>query len=473
MTTETIERVSAVTETDSKIGQDHKANTSNKSHAGKLIGVSGTLMALILPIGIVPRMMQSHELDQTQSKIAEHVPAVSITEPKLAPASRELSLPGSLEAILETPVYARTNGYVRQRFVDIGDKVQAGQLLVKMETPEIDDTEKESKAQVLTSLAAKSQTEANRDRAKADLDTAIAALAQARANVIALRSDENFARATNQRYKQLGGEGAVSWQDVDEKETRLKTSVASTSAAEERVNAARSEVIAARARLKAEEANISASSANIAAATAHAQRSTSEKSFQNVISPFAGVITERNIDQGTLISSGSDNSRMPMFRVARIDVVKVFVDVPQYAARGIHVGQTVDVSLKEFPGKTFAGKVVRTSVAMDPNARTLKTEIHIANANLALAPGMYADVNFKIARPDNVFLIPANSLIVRAEGTQVATLDSAKKIHYNKVQLGEDLGKEVEIVGGLRRSDEVIVNPSDTLVEGNLVAISH
>jgi RND family efflux transporter MFP subunit len=261
-------------------------------------------------------------------------------------------------------------------------------------------------------------------------------------------------------------------QDVDEKETNYKTSQAATQAAEEFVNASKSTVIAARSRLKAEEANVKLSAANISAATAHADFSSTERSFQNVLSPFSGVITERNIDTGTLISSGSENSKLPLYRLARIDTVKVFVDVPQYAARGIHIGQEVSITLKEFPDRVFTGKVARTSVAMDSTARTLRTEIHVPNADLALVPGMYADANFSISSPIATFLIPANSLILRAEGPQAITLTEDKKVHYRQIQLGNDLGKQVEVLAGLNNKDTVIINPSDTLREGALVTVN-
>ena len=446
-------------------------STQTKQRFIRLMLASGITMAVVLPAGIIPRLIQAHELNQIHEKLKNEMPAVSTTSVELAPTQQKLSLPGSIEAIVEAPIYARSNGYVEQRFVDIGDRVSAGQLLAKMQTPEIEESEREAKAQVLTTVASKEQSEANRNRAQADLAQAIAQLSQARAALVERQSTETFAKSTMQRWKQLGAEGAVSMQDVDEKETNYKVSVATREAAAEFINAAQSQVVAARARLKAEEANVNASNANIAAATAHADRSSTERSFQVITSPFAGVITERNIDQGSLVTAGSENSKLPLFKVARIDTVKAYVDVPQYASRGIRVGQEVSVALKEFPERTFTGKVARTSIALDSTARTLRTEIRISNSDLALAPGMYADVSFSIVRPGKTFLIPANSLIVRSEGPQVITLKDGKTIHYSQVKLGEDLGKEVEIVSGLNKGDKVVLNPADTLAEGTLVTI--
>lgn len=440
----------------------------------KMIGVSAVLMALVLPIGIVPRVFQNEEINQAHAKM-EHllqVPTVSVSKSEEAPAHLKLSLPGTIEAIVETPIYARTNGYIRQRFADIGDKVQTGQLLAAIETPEVDESQRETQAQVLTHIAAKAQSEANRDRSSADLAKALAEYSQAKATLVQLEADEKFAMTTYARWQKLGEEGAVSLQDVDEKETRLKMARASKQAGIDRVTGAEAEVIAAKARLKAEQANVSVSSANIAAAQARANRSTTEKGFQNVLSPFTGVIIERNVEQGSLVTSGSDNSRVPLYKLARIDTAKVFVDVPQYSAKGIRVGQPVDVFLKEFPGKTFTGTVARTSVALDATARTLRTEIHIANKDLLLVPGMYADVTFSVPRSSEVVLIPANALVMRGEGPQVVTLTKDNKVHYRAVRLGDDLGKQVEIIAGLPKNEMVVVNPMDTLAEGTEVSIS-
>jgi RND family efflux transporter MFP subunit len=454
----------------------HQRNTTEQTSARKPKGFarllfSSTLtMALALPIGIYPRILQGQELDATHKKIETQLPAVSVIHPLAAPNSREISLPGNIEAALETGIYARTNGYIHDRFADIGDRVRAGQLLANIETPEVDESAKEARALVLTNVATRAQSQANLDKAKADVDTAVADLAQAKSNLLQLQSSEKFAYNSMIRWGNLVTQGAVSTQDADEKETIYKTSHASTQAAEDKVRSAQSQIIAAKARLNASMADINVSDANIDAARARQDRSNTESGFNKVVAPFAGVITERNIDPGMLISSGSDTSKSALYRLARIDTVKVFVDVPQYASSAIKVGQSVKVSLKEFPGRTFTGKIARTSVALDATARTLRTEIHIANADLALAPGMYADVMFTLPRPGHTFLIPANSLITRAEGPQVI-IAQGNSVAFRKVQPGDDLGKQVEIVGGVNGDDNVVVNPSDALRDGTQVVV--
>jgi len=438
----------------------------------KLLGVSGITMTLLLPLGVIPRLMQSHELSAREESLAQNLPSVTISKSQLSPERRQFSLPGNIEAILETPIYARSNGYVRESLADIGDEVSANQLIAEIETPELDQNNREAKADVLTSQAQKAQTEAQQAKANADLEQMKAQLAQMKASLSEAQANELFARTTYARYKKLGDEGAVSSLDVDEKETRSKTATASRLAAEERIRATVSQITAAEADLNAQKANVKVSVANIEAARARESRSQSEQSFQKVLSPFQGVITERNIEQGGLVTAGSDSSRQPLYRIARLDVVKVFVDVPQFAINGIKQGVPVNVAVKEFPSRVFRGKVARTSVALDPATRTLRTEIHIANNDRALAPGMYSEVQFAVARGERPILVPTSAVLSGAAGPHVLLIDNAKRVHHQTVSLGDDLGNEIEITKGLRAGESIVVNPQDSLKTGTLVATS-
>lgn len=438
----------------------------------KLFGAAGLVIAAALTLGIMPRIAQSQELDRTHQERLDTIPEVTTALPTPASAERTLTLPGNVEAVLETPIYARSNGYIRARHADIGDRVKSGQVLADVETPEVDESLHEAEAQVLTSIATRAQSVAGLDRARADVDKARADLAQARATLTERESDEKFALSTYKRYAVLVQQGAVSLQDGDEKETRYKTAQAATLAAKERVQAATSELAAAQARIKAEEANVHLSDANVMAARAHEKRSGVEQSFRTVTAPFAGIITERNIDPGTLVSSGSENSKTALYRLAKVDIVKVFVDVPQYAAPGVRTGQKVEIKLKEFPTQTFTGTVARTSVALDPTARTLRTEIHIANKDERLAPGMYADALIKVPRTVKTFLVPSNSIIVRADGPKIAIVDGGGQIRDRHVTIGADLGSETEIIGGLQGNEKIVINPTDTLTDGKKVTLA-
>jgi RND family efflux transporter MFP subunit len=438
----------------------------------KLLSVSGITMSILLPLGVIPRVMQAQELDHKEKIQEEAKPQVSISKAILSPTNTHLSLPGNIEAVVETPIYARSNGYVQRRLVDIGDLVSANQLMAEIETPEIDQSAREAKADVLTNQALKAQNQAQQAKANADVEQMKAQLSQMKASLLEAQANELFAFTTYNRYKKLGDEGAVSFLEVDERETRYKTATATRMAAEERIRATASQITAAQANVTAQIANVKVSDANIESARAREGRTTSEKSFQKVLSPFAGVVTERNIEEGALVTSGSDSSRQPLYRIARIDVVKVFVDVPQYAISGIKVGVPVKVDVKEFPSRTFEGKVARTSVALDPATRTLRTEIHISNKDRALAPGMYADAQFEIARGERPILIPTSAVLAGADGPHVILVDQKNRIRHQNVSLGDDLGKDIEIVKGLKQGEIIVVNPQDSLKNGTLVATS-
>lgn len=446
--------------------------TRNQRGIFRLVAVSGLLMAVALPFGIYPRVIQSAELSNAHQQVVAQLPTVSVTRATPSPAIRQLSLPGNVEAVEATGIYARRDGYIHARYADIGDTVKADQLLAEIETPEVDETAKEAKAAVLTNTAAKSQAQASLEKAKADLDTAQSLLSQAQANLLERKSNEELAAKSFQRWNALVKQGAVSTQDADEKDTNYKSAQAATKAAEDGVKSAESQVTAAKAFVRAQSANIAASDANIQAAVARQRMTASEQGFQKVVAPFAGVITERNIDRGSLISSGSDNSKTTLYRLARIDEVKVFIDVPEYASTGIHIGQSVAVTIKEFPGKVFTGKVARTSVALNASARTLRTEIHVANKDMRLVPGMYADVNFSVARTANILLIPANALVSGAQGPQVVVV-SGQSVKYHSVGIGDDLGQQVEVKSGLTAADTIVVNPSDSLRDGTQVKVEN
>lgn len=444
----------------------------------RLLGLSGIAMALVLPIGIYPRFVQSQELEHGHSQVMARLPVVSTAAPQAAPTQRTLTLPGSVEALQETGIYARADGYIKERFVDIGDRVHPGQTLASIETPEVDESVKEARALVLTQIATRAQMQANLDKARADLDSTVAELAQARATLIQRQSNESFAGVSDIRWKSLAQQGAVSSHDSDEKENAFKISKAETQAARDKIRSLQSQVVAARARVEAEAANLNVSDANIDAARARENRTGTQQAFNKIVAPFAGVITERNIDSGMLITAGSENSKQALYRVARVDTVKVFVDVPQYASSEIRVGQKVGVTLKEFPGRTFDGQVQRTSVALDSTARTLKTEIHIANKDLLLSPGMYVEAHFNLPRSGRAYLVPTNAVLTRADGPQVLVAQASPnepatvgKIDYRQVQLGDDLGRQIEIVAGLKSGERVVVNPSDALRSGDRVQI--
>ncbi len=391
---------------------------------GKMGMIALCLLAGLLAVGIVPRVRRTAELRAAEDPQNRLLP-VSLVAPRPAPAATDLDLPGNIQAIQETPLYARVDGYLRQRNVDIGDRVGRGQVLAEIDTPELDQQ--------------LSQAEAAFAQARASLAQSEASLQQAKANL-------GLARVTAQRWAGLLADGAVAQQDVDERQSQYD---------------------AARANTDAAQANVDATRANVAASAANVQRLRAMTSFKKVVAPYSGIITARTVDRGALIAAGS--ASVPLFRIAEIDTLRILVNVPQTFVRSIAPGQEAKIALREFPGRVFAGKVSRDASALDPTSRTLLTEVLVPNNGLTLRPGMYAQVRFTVEGPDPPFLIPATALVIRAEGPQVAIVRDDHTVHYQKVELGRDLGTTVEVTSGLKGDERLIVNIPDGLKEGSAV----
>ncbi len=356
---------------------------------------AAVLVAVVLGVffllAVWPRMQAGKAIADVQK---DNRPLVMVIAAKRAKADSELTLPATTLPIQETPIYARTNGYVKRWLVDIGDLVKPGQLLAEIETPEIDRELK--------------QALANQQQVKANME---------------------LARSTAERWKAVLKENAVSPQEVDEKLSAVK-----------------------------------ARQADYAASQASVERLIQYKSFQRVTAPFGGTITGRNVEVGHLISANNTDPTRWMFKLAKMDTLRLYVNVPQSHMRLIKPDMTVNVLLKEFP-EPFAGKVLRTAGALDPQSKTLLTEVQVPNANGELAAGMYAQVKFALNQSAPNILLPSNTLIIRQDGPQVAAVtDSA--VQLRKVKLGRDLGTQIEILGGVNDNDMIISNPTDAMRDG-------
>ena len=393
-------------------------------HLGRMGWFALVLVAGLLSLGIVPRVRRASELSTAVQESQNRLLPVSVAAPSPAPATTNLDLPGNIQAFQETPIYARVDGYLRQRYADIGDRVESGQVLAEIETPELDQQVSQAEAALSQAQAALAQTEANLQQMKANLD---------------------LARISAQRWGALLADGAVSRQDVDEKQSQYDAARASTDAAQ---------------------ANVDATRANVAANAANLQRLRALTSFKRVVAPYSGIVTVRTVDPGALITAGSGATSIPLFRIAQVDTLRIFVNVPQTFVRSIAPGQTAKIVVKEFPGRVFAGKVSRDANALDPTSRTLLTEVLVPNRDLTLKPGMYAQVDFSVVGPDPPVLIPATALVIRGEGPQVVVVRQDNTAHYQKVELGRDLGPTVEVVSGLKGNERLIVNIPDGLKEG-------
>jgi RND family efflux transporter MFP subunit len=323
---------------------------------------------------------------------------VSVMHPVRSSMDQDLTLPGNVQAYVETPIYARTNGYLKHWYVDIGGRVKEGQLLATIDTPEVDQ-------QLNQAEAAQLQAQASMDLAKSTMD----------------------------RYQNLLKSDGVSQQEVDQNNGAFKVA----------------------------EANVNAAKANV-------ERLRYMQSFQKVTAPFDGVLTARNVDIGALISDGNTQ---PLFRLAQINILRVYVNVPEPYSNEIKPGLTTQLHIAEFPNNVFAGKVVHTSGAIDTASRTELTEIQVPNSNDKLMPGAYAEVKFHLHTGVAPLVIPSTSLIFRSAGAQVATVDANSKARLRSVTIGRDFGSKLEVISGLQPDDQVIVNPPDSITEGDSVAV--
>jgi RND family efflux transporter MFP subunit len=259
------------------------------------------------------------------------------------------------------------------------------------------------------------------------------ALREARAQLNRERASLLLARATLERTRQLHAEQLVSQQQLDEQEAAFGTGQAAVEAAEATV-----------------------------------QRLATQKDYQRVVAPFSGTVTARAVDRGALITAGSGTTVTSLFTIGQTDALRIFVDVPQNAAAVVRPGQHVDVRLREQPGRTIDGRVVRTAGALDPRSRTLRTEVHLPNDDHVLLPGMYVEVAFRALSGVPPLVVPANALVIGAEGSRVAAVEGGA-VRYRKVVLGRDFGHEVEVVSGLSGEELLIVSPGDRLTDGQTV----
>ncbi len=376
-----------------------------------LLGV-GVLGAAFV-VGYLPRRADRAALVQANQVAGGVLLSVDVMTPKASSSDRALSLPGSVQPLEETVVYARASGYVRKWYADIGDKVKDGQLLAELDTPELDQ----------------------------ELDQARAQLLQAQATLVQSKANRGLSQTNLQRYVKLAPSGVVSQADLDQRHAMAEV----------------------------DEANVSVAQASIAAQQANMRRLTQLKSFAKVTAPFGGTVTQRTIEVGSLVTSGNGQ---PMYKVAAMDPARVFVQVPQDVAGSVRAGVSAAVTLREYPGRAFAGTVARAAGELDPMTRTMNTEVRVPNGDSALLAGMYAQVALTLPSSHRVFEIPATALMSDAHGSRVAVVDAASKIHLVQVVVERDTGPTVEIASGLTGTERVAKLASSQFVEDRLVDVA-
>ena len=401
---------------------------ASKLRVTLLLLLGALLVAGIVFWGINTRIQTAAAVKETTQELA--IPDVAVIHPKPGEVKDELILPGNVQAFTDSPIYARSSGYLKQWFIDIGGHAKAGQELAIIEAPEIDQ-------QV--------------SQAKATLQQAQAALAQAIANQQQGKANEELARVNADRWSKLVAKGAVSRQDNDQYQAQYQAQLANLNALEQAVAAARS---------------------NIAADQANLGRLQEMQGYEIVRAPFDGVVTARNIDVGALINAGNGGPAQELFHMAATSKLRVYVSVPQVDSRTAQPGLKCYLTLTEFPGRKFPGELVRNSGAIDQATRTLLTEVDVDNASGELRPGAYAEVHFQVPEGSRSLIVPVSVLLFRSEGLRVGVVRDGNKAELLPVVLGKDYGNEVEVVSGLTVDDQVIENPSDSLTSGAEVRIA-
>lgn len=359
------------------------------------------LLVLLLAGGFTLVVRSSHSRALAKETERNAVPTVAIVYPLTEKPDEELVLPGSLQAFQESPIFARTNGYLVRWYKDIGSPVKKGELLARIDTPEVDQ-------------------ELNQGRA-------------ARQQIV---SQMELAKVSSERWESLRKTDSVSAQEADQQTSGYQQS-----------------------------------KANLAAAEANVRRLEQLESFKNVYAPFSGVLTRRNVDPGALINAGASSGK-ELFDIAQVETLRVYTSVPQAYAPYIKVGSKAVVTLQEFPGEKFAGVVVRNAESIDPATRTLLTEVDVTNKDGRLLPGSFGQVHFAVGSNVQKLTVPVNAMLFRAEGPRVAVVGADHKIQLRPLSIGRDYGSTLEVLGGLEVGDQIVINPPDSLEDGQLVNVA-
>jgi RND family efflux transporter MFP subunit len=380
-----------------------------RGYGGALFGVTGLLLLLGgLGLGGWRHYQAELAVAATARESRTVVPEVRVATVRASDSKITVSLPATTTAFEAANIFARTSGYIEKRYVDIGDRVKAGALLAEITAPELDHQIAQARATLTQNQSTLRQTEASRD----------------------------LADVTNGRDSKLVKQGWLTLQQGDND----------------------------RLTLKAQQAAVEVAQSNIAAQEAQIRVLGQEKAYQRVVAPFDGVITQRNIDNGSLVTSGSTF----MFTLMHPDVIRTQVFVPQDEAFGLGPGVDAVVRVPEIPDRSFPGKVTRIASALQPGSRTLLTEIDVPNPDGALSPGIYCTVELFIPRKIPSTIIPADAIVFDENGLHVAVVENGTA-HLQKIAIARDFGTEVEVHDGVKPGDQVILNPMIDLAEGSKV----
>lgn len=359
------------------------------------------------------RKGKSHAAGSTEIATESTAPLVELTKASVLSSDHALALPGTVKPLEETQLFARVSGYVRAWHADIGDKVTAGQVLAEIDTPELAAELAQARAQLLSARAAVKQAAAQRD----------------------------YSRSNSSRYTTLADQQLVSKSQVEETAAKAAT----------------------------DEATVAAAESNVTAMEANVRRLVELQSFNKVVAPFAGTITTRSVERGALVQTGGTT---PMFTLVATDPVRIFVDVPQTIAPSVKNDTPAQITVREYAGRTFTGKVTRSAGALDEEMHTMTTEIQVPNPDGALLPGMYVQASITLPTPHKVLEIPATALYSDAEGLRVATVDQTHHVKFAKITIERDTGATIQIAAGLTGDEQIIKIAVPELRDGDLVSVA-
>lgn len=363
--------------------------------------MAGVACVLVVLGGLafVARRGEYRALAKETDRLA--TPTVAVIHPTAEPPEEDLRLPGTLQAYVESTLYARTSGYVRKWDHDIGSRVAKGTLLAEIDAPEVDQQ-----------------------------------LSQARADLGTAEANARLAALTAARLREVVKTEGVSKQEFD--------------------NAV---------------GDSEAKQAALESARANLRRLQELESFKRIYAPFSGVITRRNVDVGALVNAGNGGASQQLFALAQTDPIRVYVSVPENVAPAIHAGLGAHLALTQYPGQEFRGQVVRTAEALDPTTRTLLTEIDVPNGDGRLLPGGFAEVHLEVKVAQSRLQVPVNALLFRAEGLRAVVVDEQHVLHLRPLTIGRDYGTSLEVLSGLEAQDWIVLNPADSLEDGQQVRV--
>jgi len=356
-------------------------------------------LVVVGAITLIQRRAQYRALAKETETLA--IPTVTVIHATAEKGQEDLVLPGTMQPYVESPIYARTSGYVKKWYHDIGTRVRAGEPLADIDTPEVDQQ-----------------------------------LSQARADLATAQANSNLSRITATRFQELIKTDGVSKQEVDN----------------------------AVGDLAAKEATVNSAEANV-------RRLQELEGFKRVAAPFSGVITRRQTDIGQLVNAGNGGASQELFFLSQTDPLRVYVNVPEAYAPSIHAGLSAYLELTQYPGRKFEGKVVRTAESIELASRTLRVEVDVPNRAGELLPGGYAQVHLAVQVGGERVQVPVNALLFRAEGLRAIVVDGNHKLRLQPITIGRDYGTTLEVLQGITSSDWIVLNPADSLDDGETVNV--